>query len=340
MLSVVIPTTNRPDSLIRLVESLQLQNMASSSYEVLVVYNNELQKKSSPLKDSPLVKLFCAPHPGVNHARNHGAFHARGSVILFLDDDCDVPDPSFLQKHITYHQSFPQMVAVGGPYLLTQNASLCDQIYHVNNANWIHANLTATSRSTALLGGNASYKSFIFANGSRFTEEISYGGSETPLNTILALKYGSHGYFLDLAVVHNTHLNLHSLLRKAYLQGIGAAIQTKMYGHQLKHVSASSPNSPFFLRAGLELYALFFNVGYRSHFSQKNVLIVFLTACFSRLHDVADLLGIWHLVGFLKTLAEPIPFLPQTNFVKRLAYRSLFIARKFAWLFMKTAGLR
>lgn len=366
MLSVVIPTTNRPDSLIRLVESLQLQNMVRASFEVLVVYNSELQKKSSPLKDSSLVQLLCAPHPGVNHARNHGALHARGSVILFLDDDCEVTDPAFLQKHFAYHHSFSHLAAVGGPYLLTQNSSLCDQIYHANNANWIHANLTETSRSSALLGGNASYKAFIFANGFRFTEEIIYGGSETPLNTILALKFGAHGYFLDLAVYHNTQLNLHSLLRKAFLQGIGAAVQTKMYGHQLKQLSAGSYQAHFFLRAGLELYALFFILGYQSQFSDGNRFLLFLKTLVDRYVKNKLMTGLrnhavqlywwlyslcsktfWRLhsitlasYGFFQSMFEPLPLAPRTPIAVRFSYRCIFICKKLGWLAFKTVGLK
>lgn len=366
MLSVVIPTTNRPDSLIRLVESLQLQNMVSSSYEVLVVYNSESQKNSSPLKDSALVKIFCAPSPGVNHARNHGALQARGSVILFLDDDCAVTDSLFLQKHISYHQSFPQLAAVGGPYLLTQNASLCDKIYHVNNANWIQANLTATSRSTALLGGNASYKAFIFANGFRFTEEILYGGSETPLNTILALKYGAHGYFLDLAVVHNTQLNLIRLLRKAFLQGLGAGLQKKMYGHQLKQLSPDLQPTHFSLRAGLELYALFFTLGYQAHFSDGNRFLLFFKTVMDRYIKNKLLTGLrnmtvqfywwqhslfsrlyWQLhsmvlasYGFIQTLFEPLPIAPRSPLSVRISYRCVAICKKLGWLVFKTVGLR
>jgi glycosyltransferase involved in cell wall biosynthesis len=278
MLSVVIPTTNRPDSLIRLVASLQLQTLTAETCEILVVYNTENDKKLSPLQSSSHVKLLCAPKPGVNHARNHGALNASGSIIVFLDDDCEVMDPHFLQKHIDYHRLNPQLVALGGPYLLAEPASLWDRVYHENNLNWMKANFTEPGRTTALLGGNASYKAFIFTSGYRFTEEIIYGGSETPLNTILALRHGAHGYFSDLPVIHNTKMNLWSLLRKAYKQGNGAALQTKMYGHQLRQVPNDSSPSSFAIRFGLELFALFFIFGYQAQFSKtKNPLALLNT---------------------------------------------------------------
>lgn len=203
-------------------------------------------------------------------------------MILFLDDDCEVTDPSFLQKHFDSHQTNPQLVALGGPYLLKPQASLWDEVYHQNNFNWISANLTEDSRTMALLGGNASYKAFIFTKGYRFTEEIIYGGSETPLNTILALKYGNHGYFLNLPVLHHTNLNLWSLLRKAYQQGIGAALQTRMYGHQLRRVPNNASPSRLAIRFGLELFALFFIYGYQSQVSKKKLPFILIETLMDR----------------------------------------------------------
>lgn len=275
MLSVVIPTLNRPDSLIKLVDSIQLQNMPNESYEIIVVYNTKTDFNTSPFKNRPQIQTLCAPHPGVNHARNHGALHAKGDVILFLDDDCEATNRQFLNDHCVAHQLHPELVAIGGPYQLSSRASLFDQIYQQNNLNWTQANQSAECRSTALLGGNTSYKAFVFRKGYRFTEEILYGGSETPLNTILALQYGAHGYFPHLTLQHNTQLTLRTLLQKAYLQGKGAALQTKFYGHQLKQVSAGHTNAPILMFLGLELYALFFNIGYQAQLSNKNIFLIF-----------------------------------------------------------------
>jgi glycosyltransferase involved in cell wall biosynthesis len=273
---------NRPDSLIRLVTSLQLQNIAPESYEVLVIYNTESDQKNSPLHAHPKCKVLCAPKPGVNHARNHGALHASGDLILFLDDDCEVTDPLFLQKHIDYHNKHKDLVAIGGPYFLKPKASVFDQIYQQNNLNWISANLTEPTRSSALLGGNASYKSFLFQKGYRFTEEIMYGGSETPLNTLLSLKYGSHGYFMDLQVLHNTQLNFFNLLYKAFRQGAGAALQTKIYGHQLKQVAINTTTQSFLVNMGLEFYAFIFTVSYQAHLSSRNFVWTFFATLWDR----------------------------------------------------------
>lgn len=282
MLSIVIPTLNRPQSLVKLVTSLKSQNIASSQREILVVYNNSTEALHSPLHNDAEVRVLAAPKPGVNNARNHGAREARGDVILFIDDDCVADDPYFLQSHFESHQLHPQQPAVGGPYRLTKKASLWDQIYQANNEQWIESNRLGPHESLALLGGNTSYKASVFRQGLYFTEEISYGGSETPLNTLLSLQKGPLGYFESLAITHETQMDWTSLIRKAYRQGQGAAIQTQLYGHPLQQITKISLHTSPWVRRGLELYAFVFMIGYKSQLFGKSIFRVFFQEFWTR----------------------------------------------------------
>ncbi|MBY0385172.1 glycosyltransferase family 2 protein [bacterium] len=281
MLSIVIPTLNRPQPLVKLVQSLEAQKI-NQDYEILVVYNQSSEAARSPLKNKPNIKIFTAPSPGVNHSRNWGAQNALGEIVLFIDDDCIVDDRLFVQKHIDAHLTDDKTPAFGGPYKLARTSSLWDQIYHLNNLNWIESNKMGEDRSFALLGGNTSYKAAVFKKGLRFTEEITYGGSETPLNTLLSLKYGPLGYLQDTTITHDTNLSFFKLIRKAYKQGLGAAIQTKLYGHQLRQTMEITNNHPLRYRLGLELYAFVFMLGYKSQISQRQLIFVFFQELWSR----------------------------------------------------------
>lgn len=274
MLSIVIPTLNRPQPLVKLVRSLKTQQV-NQDYEILVVYNQETEAALSPLKNQPGIEILTAPAPGVNHARNWGAKKARGEIVLFIDDDCVVDDDLFAQKHIDAHLTDKKTPAFGGPYKLAPSSSLWDQIYHLNNLNWIDSNKMSPDRSLALLGGNTSYKAAIFKKGFHFTEEITYGGSETPLNTLLSLKYGPLGYLQETPITHDTNLSFFKLIRKAYMQGLGAAIQTKLYGHQLQQTTESKEATSLAHRWGLELYAFVFMIGYKSHLLRRQLILVF-----------------------------------------------------------------
>jgi glycosyltransferase involved in cell wall biosynthesis len=281
MISIVIPTLNRPQSLVKLVESLKKQAV-SVPFEILVVYNSSAEAANTSLRSTQNLKVLFAPQKGVNRARNRGISAACGAIILFIDDDCEPCREDFLQQHWDLHIQNPKLIAIGGPYQLPEKATFWDQVYQKNNENWIDSNLVATNRTLALLGGNTSYKQAAFKHGFLFTEEIVYGGSETPLNTLLTIKYGALGYFKELSIIHHTQMNLFSLIHKAFRQGAGAALQTKIFGHQLIKTTELSDTMDRRFRTALGIYAFIFMVGYKSTLLEKGVLIVLLRELWSR----------------------------------------------------------
>lgn len=98
--SVVIPTYERRELVLRCVRSLFAQDYAGS-YEVVVVVDGSrdgsvdaLQALEAPV---PFVVLEQA-NRGASAARNAGAAVARGRFLLFLDDDMEC-DPGMLGAH-------------------------------------------------------------------------------------------------------------------------------------------------------------------------------------------------------------------------------------------------
>lgn len=92
LLSVIIPTRDRPDALAAVLESLSTQNPAAFPWEVVVVDNGSgdateqvvLTKQSAfPVP----VRYVAEPRPGLHHARHSGAQAASGRFLGFLDDD-------------------------------------------------------------------------------------------------------------------------------------------------------------------------------------------------------------------------------------------------------------
>ncbi|OQW37331.1 MAG: hypothetical protein A4E19_14335 [Nitrospira sp. SG-bin1] len=103
VISVVIPTFDRPALLRRCLESLVDQTMAPPSYEVIVVADGpstatqevvDQLRKTTPTPE--LRYLECPVHRGPAAARNLGWQSARGTVIAFTDDDCIV-QPTWLE---------------------------------------------------------------------------------------------------------------------------------------------------------------------------------------------------------------------------------------------------
>ncbi len=114
-LSVVIPTFNRDDRIRRALEGLGRQTLPAERFEVLVVDDG------SPRPPDPVVREFAAryhvrvlrkPNGGIGSARNLGAGHAMGEIVVFLDDDI-LPCPEFLAEHLAVHERDARAVGLG-----------------------------------------------------------------------------------------------------------------------------------------------------------------------------------------------------------------------------------
>ena len=88
LVSVVIPTTNRPHLVVRAITSVLRQTMAD--LEVIVAIdgpNAETSAVLAAITDPRLRMVQHATGAGAGAARNLGAAHATGEWIAFLDDD-------------------------------------------------------------------------------------------------------------------------------------------------------------------------------------------------------------------------------------------------------------
>ena len=89
MLSLIVATKGRPTPLRDLFASLEAQ--AFRDFEVIVVDQNADDRVGAPDAEGwrfPVRHLRTPRESGLSRARNSGLTHARGSVMLFPDDDC------------------------------------------------------------------------------------------------------------------------------------------------------------------------------------------------------------------------------------------------------------
>lgn len=101
LLSVVIPTYHRNDSLAQILKALTpgMQTLSADQYEVIVSdAGTHSTAENLICKEFPWAKWVAAPgcNPGLN--RNAGAAQARGVWLVFLDDDCRI-GAEFLQGY-------------------------------------------------------------------------------------------------------------------------------------------------------------------------------------------------------------------------------------------------
>ena len=130
-ISVVIPSHDRASSVLRLLTCLNTQRGDAEEntygdFEVIVIADGCSDGTGALLHESidaarwsfPLMIIEHETARGSGVARNAGAAAARGTTLLFIDDDIE-PFPGMLVEHITRHavaqQLNQQLVLVGAP---------------------------------------------------------------------------------------------------------------------------------------------------------------------------------------------------------------------------------
>ena len=99
--SVVIPTYNRLDMLLRVLDALQKQTGAPE-FETIVINDGSKDDTDRVLGDRSDIVFRTQANSGPGRARNHGVSLARGRFVIFIGDDT-VPEPNFLAEHARVH---------------------------------------------------------------------------------------------------------------------------------------------------------------------------------------------------------------------------------------------
>lgn len=91
VVSIVVPTCNRPDDLRRCLRSLIAQRTRHTT-EIIVVDNRPaLGVARQIVREFPSVRLISEERPGLSYARNAGIVAATGTIVVATDDDVAAP---------------------------------------------------------------------------------------------------------------------------------------------------------------------------------------------------------------------------------------------------------
>lgn len=104
LVSVIIPTHNRNECLVRLLDCLR--NQTYKGYEVIVVDQSEAisrEKQSAYKKFGRKLRVLRVGIANRSVAKNVGFKESSGDLVLFCDDDI-VPPDNFIETHVDRHR--------------------------------------------------------------------------------------------------------------------------------------------------------------------------------------------------------------------------------------------
>jgi GT2 family glycosyltransferase len=117
LVSVVIPTHNRKEKLIRLINSILKSNYPKDKIEIIVVDDASTDGTSEDLRKCfPTVKVITNPRESfLAGSRNVGILDSKGDFIFLIDDD-NVVDPNTLSELVKVMQE-DEKIGVVGPLM-------------------------------------------------------------------------------------------------------------------------------------------------------------------------------------------------------------------------------
>ncbi|MFA5318152.1 MAG: glycosyltransferase family 2 protein [Patescibacteria group bacterium] len=115
-LTVIIPTYNREDILIRTLKALDEQNYDLNEVEALVVddySDNSPEHSISKLKTKYRLRFFrMEKNAGAGMVRNQAIDLAQGKYLLFIGDDT-IPDKNLIKEHMKLHNQHRGIAVLG-----------------------------------------------------------------------------------------------------------------------------------------------------------------------------------------------------------------------------------
>ena len=218
LISVVVPTYGREAILCDTLKSVLEQTYPA--YEVIVVdqtqkHEAETQQCLEQISAAEKISLYTVPWASLPAARNYAIERATGDILLFLDDDVELP-AGFLEAHAAGFKDRPKIGAIAGRVFDRMKLSESKQppIETLPPAAmdpgiaWYHIDLVHTTQPQQVLtarGCNMSFRRSVFAeHGLRFDERFE--GSAVREESDFCLRFRKTGLMIwyepDAHLVH------------------------------------------------------------------------------------------------------------------------------------------
>ncbi len=157
--SVIIPTYNRCNQLLRCLDALAQQRYQLDCCEIIVVDDGSTDLTPTVVR-TPIpfrVQYRRQPNRGSAAARNVGAKTSEGEILIFLDDDILV-EPEFVAAIVREHESVDRTIVVGSfrhcvsaQATTFQAISMAESCYGTKGSDPVHPSFTqVTSNNVSI----------------------------------------------------------------------------------------------------------------------------------------------------------------------------------------------
>ncbi|MDG5469928.1 glycosyltransferase [Deltaproteobacteria bacterium IMCC39524] len=222
--SIVIPTYNDLDNLMRAIRSIELMQYPCSHYEVIVVDDGSVDGTGVFVKDlMARVKInlnyIYQENKGPAAARNTGIKKSQGKYLLVIDSDCFV-DKNILNQYLRH---FPNetLAGVGGNVLPDKENTVARYLDHLE----VWRPGYRGERVTYLVTANAFFLREAIVGAGYFDEDFRVPGGEEPELCHRIIKNGYHfKYDENAKVTHSHRTTIKSMMKMFCNHGKGYAI--------------------------------------------------------------------------------------------------------------------
>ena len=224
LLSVVVPTRDRPAALARCLAALAAQRYPTERFEVVIVDDGGAPgaAEATLAAAGPLdARVLVQPHGGPARARNLGARAARGRLLAFTDDDCR-PQPGWLAALEAALAARPGAMVGGRVTNLLSDNRFAEASQLVTDIVYAHYN-AGPGDARFVASNNIAVPAADFAAAGGFDERFLVIAAEDRELCDRWIHQGRPLVYAPAAVVGHAHeMGLREYLRQHFTYGRGA----------------------------------------------------------------------------------------------------------------------
>jgi glycosyltransferase involved in cell wall biosynthesis len=258
--SVVVPTHNRRDSVMRLLAGLRDGTFPADRIEVVVVADgcndDTVTSVSRMALPFPLRVIEQSPARGAASARNLGASVSTSPLLIFIDDDIE-PLPTLLAAHVDAHArvEHPEpLVIIGAPLPMRSRDS---GFHHLAVWGWWEQKFERMREEghrftfDEVFTGTLSMPSSVFHAIGGFADSLPYSCRDDSELGLRLLRHGVRiAFSRDAGGFHHEIRDRGRLVQRKVAEGSADAMLARMHPELWPALMLSWPDEPIWSRLG------------------------------------------------------------------------------------------